>query len=193
MKMRVTAYRGGLQFRDAPSDEPDNIRGQLFLLQTVDVLGPAQNGFLSCSGIVNNTLLQGFVSEKFVRPMLSRQREALVARCLSSMNASARAGQEHHQPFARCVGEMWRAINLPHLDGTDRDQPWSAAAISFMVRNPGPAYQRFRSPQVTAKFTFEAIRPSRKEELRAPFWGVELFERQPQREISWCATTRIRA
>jgi hypothetical protein len=179
-KMRVTAYRGGLNFRSQPELDPANIRGQLFLLQTVDVLGPAQNGFMPCTATIGGAQLQGFASAKFLRPMLTPQREALLDQVHIQHERFKRGlGQEHRPPFAGFVGEMWRAIGMS-LDGTDRDQPWSAAAISFMVRNAGPAYARFRFAAAHSKFTHEAIQARRREDREAPFWGRALFEVRPQ-------------
>lgn len=179
-KMRVTAYRGGLNFRSQPELQPGNIRGQLFLLQTVDVHGPAQNGFLPCAATIDGAQVQGFASAKYLRPMLSPQREALLDRVHIEHERFKRGlGKEHQSPFAGFVGEMWRAIGM-ELDGTDRDQPWSAAAISFMVRHAGPAYARFRFAAAHSKFTHEAIQARRRNDARAPFWGHALFEARPQ-------------
>lgn len=179
-KMRVTAYRGGLNFRSRPELDPANIRGQLFLLQTVDAQGPAQNGFIPCTATIGGAPVQGFASAKYLRPLLSPQREALLDRVHIEHERFKRGlGKEHRAPFAGFVGEMWRAIDMP-LDGTDRDQPWSAAAISFMVRHAGPAYARFRFAAAHSKFTHEAIQARRRNDLRAPFWGHALFEARPQ-------------
>jgi hypothetical protein len=178
--MRVTAYRGGLNFRSQPVLDPANIRGQLFLLQTVDALGPAQNGFIPCTASIGGAQVQGFASAKYLRPMLLPQREALLDQVHSEHERFKRGlGREHRSPFAGFVGEMWRALGM-NLDGTDRDQPWSAAAISFMVRNAGPAYAHFRFAAAHSKFTHEAILARRREDRQAPFWGRALFEVRPQ-------------
>lgn len=180
MKMRVVAYTGGLNFRREPVLDPGNIRGQLFFLNVVETLGPAENGFFPCEAILGGEVVKGFASARFLRPMLSPQREALMD-CVREQHERFKRGlgKEHVQPFAGFVGEMWRAIGL-NLDGTDRDQPWSAACISFMVRRAGSAYERFRFAPAHSRFTHQAIRARRNEDMQAPFWGVELFEAKPQ-------------
>jgi hypothetical protein len=180
MKMRVTAYAGGLNLRSTPTKEPANVIGQLFLLQTVDTTGPAENGFLPCKATVGSAKVRGFASAKYLRPLLSPRREALLDRVRVEYERFQRGlGKEHMAPFAGFVGEMWRAIGL-NLDGTDRDQPWSAAAVSFMVRKAGAAYGNFRFAAAHSKFTHEAIGARRRNDRAAPFWGVELFEARPQ-------------
>lgn len=179
-QMRVTAYRGGLNFRSGPTIAANNILGQLFLLQTVEVTGEAQNGFVPCEAMVGGVKQPGFASAKFLRAMLSPQRERLLDQVFVQHERFKRGlGKEHLEPFSGFVGEMWKALGIK-LDGTDRDTPWSAAAMSFMVRQAGPAYQHFKFAAAHSKFTHAAIRAARKQDVRAPFWGVELFETQPQ-------------
>jgi hypothetical protein len=52
------------------------------------------------------------------------------------------AGKETIDPFFKFVGEMWRNLGL-NFDGKDTGTPWSAACISFMVKNAG--YTRFKA------------------------------------------------
>lgn len=89
-------------------------------------------------------------------------------------------GKEHIAPFSGFVGEMWRAIGNNKLDGTDRDVPWSAAAISFMVRHGGNAYKKFRFAPAHSKFIHHAIQARIGQDMTAPFWGFRLNERRPQ-------------
>lgn len=180
MKMRVVAHRGGLNLRKTPAVAPDNVLGQFTFLQVVDVEGAPQNGFLSCTGTIAGKPQGGFASAKFLRPLQSPQREALLDQAFIEHQRFQRGlGKEHVAPFAGFVGEMWRAIGL-NLDGTDRDQPWSAAAISFMVRNAGPAYARFKFAAAHSRFTHAAIQARRGNDARAPFWGFDLFEARPR-------------
>jgi hypothetical protein len=180
MKMRVVAYAGALNLRSRPEIDPANLLGRLFFLQTVEREGPAENGFLPCTAMLDGGLRSGFASAKFLRPLLSPQREALLDQAEAEYRRFRRGlGKEHLPPFAGFVGQMWRAIGL-NLDGTDRDQPWSAAAVSFMVRNAGPAYRDFRFAAAHSKFTHAAIRARREVDARAPFWGFDLFEARPQ-------------
>jgi hypothetical protein len=98
-------------------------------------------------------------------------------------------GLEYTSPFSGYVGEMWQKIGLD-LDGTDRDQPWSAAAISFMVRNAGDEYRRFKFAASHSKYIHPAIRACEAGDLTVPFWGHRLSERKPQVATSSAKTIR---
>lgn len=180
MEMRVIAYGTGLNLRGAPAATADNVLGKLYFLQKVAVEGPPQNGFLRCTGEVDGKVQSGFASAAHLRPIAASRREDLLDQVSRQYQRFERGlGKEHLEPFSGYVGEMWRALGID-LDGTDRDQPWSAAAISFMVRNSGAAYQPFRFASAHSKFTFAAIQARRKQDRSAPFWGYDLFERPPQ-------------
>ena len=86
-------------------------------------------------------------------------------------------GREHLAPFAGFVGEMWRAIGL-NLDGTNRDIPWSAAFVSFVVHNAG--YAGFRHSASHSKYVHDAIARREGGDAAAPFWGHRLAERSPR-------------
>jgi hypothetical protein len=179
--MVVTAWETGLNFRSVPEKAPNNVIGTLFLLQTVEVTGPAQGDFLPCRASVGGALRDGFASRRFLRPPSTPNREALLRQVHREHTRFERGlGKENLAPFSGFVGEMWKAIGNPHLDGTDVDVPWSAAAISFMVRNAGPAYKRFAFAPAHSKFTHAAIRARLAGDTSAPFWGFRLFERRPQ-------------
>jgi hypothetical protein len=179
--MFVTAYQTALNFRSSPEQRPDNLIGSLFLLQPVETTGPAQGNFLPCRATVGGQVRDGFASQKFLRPPTTPNREALLAQAHREyMRFQRGLGKEHLAPFAGFVGEMWKALGNHELDGTDTDVAWSAAAISFMVRNAGPAYARFRFAQAHSKFTHAAIRARDQNDKKAPFWGFRLFETKPQ-------------
>ena len=74
---------------------------------------------------------------------------------------------------------MWRKIGL-NLDGTDRDQPWSAAAVSFMVRNAGTKYRKFKFAASHSKYIHHAIKAREAEDRSVPFWGFRLNELKPE-------------
>jgi hypothetical protein len=176
----VTAYESALNFRSAPEKVDGNIIGSLFLLQPVEVTGAERNGFVPCRAEVAGRKLKGFAHRSFLREPVTPQREALMAQVHREyMRFERGLGLEHVAPFSGFVGEMWRALGITHLDGTDRDVPWSAAAISFMVRNAGPAYARFTFAPTHSKFTFHAIRARDRKDKKAPFWGFRLFEQRP--------------
>ncbi len=79
---------------------------------------------------------------------------------------------------------MWQAIGID-LDGEDRDVPWSAAAISFMVRNAGKAlsgskYPKFRFAAAHSRYVHDSIKKRQTNDPNAPFCGFDLHEQRPQ-------------
>lgn len=179
--MYVTAYESALNFRSAPEVAPGNLIGSLFLLQEVEVLDDAPNDFVRCRAHVNGEPLEGFASRKFLRLPTTPNREALLARVHAEFMRFERGlGKEHVKPFSGYVGEMWKALRINHLDGTDRDVPWSAAAISFMVRGAGQPYSKFKFAAAHSKFTHHAIRARERNDTSVPFWGFRLHEQRPR-------------
>lgn len=170
-----------LNFRSEPRVHPDTRVGTVYLCQKLQNASQADEpGWISCSADVDGQQTSGFVSQRYVRAPLTRNRENLVASVFTEWMRFARgAGKEHHAPYFRFVGEMWQSIGID-LDGKDRDTPWSAAAISFMVRNAGPAYRHFRFAAAHSKFVNHAINARFDNDERVPFWGYRLDEVQPQ-------------
>jgi hypothetical protein len=176
----VTAYESALNFRSAPERVPGNVIGSLYLLQPVEVLGPANDTFVKCGATVDGKQLVGFASSSYLRAPTTPNREALLAQVHREFMRFKRGlGQEHVKPYAGFVGEMWKALKV-NLDGTDRDQPWSAAAISFMVKNAGTAYAKFKFASGHSKFVHAAIKAREREDLASPFWGYRLHELRPE-------------
>jgi Uncharacterized protein conserved in bacteria (DUF2272)/Bacterial SH3 domain len=179
MKKYVNAL--SLNIRSAPVVDPANKLGVLFLGQPVEVLGATnQPGWVQVSADMSGGRIDGFVAEKFLRNPASDTRELLIAACVREWMRFGRGlGKEHVDPFYKFVGEMWRAIGI-NLDGRDRDVPWSAAAISFMARNAGPAYSRFKFAAAHARYIHQSIAKRDANDVETPFWGFRLHERRPQ-------------
>lgn len=170
-----------LNFRRSPEVAPGNKIGTVFLGQEIERLGEEADGWVRCRAVLEGNAHDGFVAARFLRQPLSPEREALVAAVHREYMRFARGlGKEHIAPFSGFVGEMWRAIGLPNLDGTDRDVPWSAAAVSFMVRNAGPKYANFRFAAAHSKYIHQAIRARLEGDRSVPFWGFRLDEVRPQ-------------
>lgn len=169
-----------LNFRSTPAVAPDNKRGALFLCHPVEILEEdSGNGFCKVRTRFNNTNTNGFVSRGFLREESSQTREDLIAQAIKEWHRFQRGlGKEMVDPFFKFVGEMWRAINID-LDGKDRDQPWSAACISFVARNAGSAYSSFKFAAAHARYIHHSIK---KQEAgsASPFWGFRLHEHKPQ-------------
>lgn len=167
---------------------------RLHLGQVVDVSGNEQAGWLPVTVPLAGGDKTGFVKAVLpsgpftggsellsLREPASPAREALVAAAVVEwVRFKFGQGKETEDPFFRFVGQMWQAISMP-LDGRDADIPWSAAAISFMVRNAAaqaPKYNGFVFNQGHSKFIHDAIKRSGK--AAAPFWGARLHEHLPQ-------------
>jgi len=167
-----------LNFRSQPEG---TIQGQVFLGQRVTNVEDAEvEGWAACRAKIDGAQQTGFVKKELLRNPLSKSREALVESVHAEwMRIRRGTGLEHVAPFSGFVGEMWQAIGLD-LDGTDRDQPWSAAAISFMVRNAGTKYRKFKFAASHSKYIHHAIKAREEEDKRVPFWGFRLNELKPK-------------
>jgi hypothetical protein len=178
-----------LNLRATPSaSSPANVLRVLSLGQPVELIGdqlsgwwPIQPGDGSERGFVKALIDDANgIGTPSLRMPAEAAREALVGAAVRQW-ARFRFGQgkESVDPFFSMVGEMWAAINLPH-DGRD-DIPWSAAAISFMVREAAAdhaAYRTFKFAASHSKYIHDAIRKAG--EAGAPFHGFRLFEHKPQ-------------
>lgn len=178
-----------LNLRATPSaSSPANVLRTLSLGQAVELIGDQQSGWWPVQ--LPDGSERGFVkalvddSDGIGTPSLrvpvEAAREALVAEAVRQWERfKFGQGKESVDPFFKMVGEMWAAIKLPH-DGRD-DIPWSAAAISFMVRQAAAihdGYQQFKFAASHSKYIHDAI--GKAGQAGAPFHGVRLFEQRPQ-------------
>jgi hypothetical protein len=165
-----------LNLRSEPQIRDDNIIAVLMKGQSVDTLGAADTpGWLKVEASVNGGRRGGFVSARLLRDPASAAKERLISAAVTEWVRFDRGtGQEHLAPFHAFVGEMWRAIGQD-LDGRDRDQPWSAAFISFIVRKAGPEYSDFRFAAAHSRYIHDSI-TKRDAGTVAPFWGFRLNE-----------------
>ena len=178
-----------LNLRATPSATSSaNILATLSLGQPVTLLGDQQSGWWpvrladgSEQGFVKGLIddADGIGTPSLRLPAAPAQ-EALVAAAVEQW-ARFRFGQgkETVDPFFRYVGEMWAALHLPH-DGRE-DIPWSAAAMSFIVRQAAAShvgYQSFKFAASHSTYIHDAI--VKAGQAGAPFHGVRLFEARPQ-------------
>lgn len=173
-----------LNLRSEPLIAPHTRLGILHLCQPVEVRGEAgAAGWLRVSAALDGQMQEGVASARFLRTPAADAREALIAQAIREwLRFEQGLGREFDDPFAGFVGEMWQAIGMA-LDGRDRDVPWSAAAISFMVRNAGATfaqYRNFRFAAAHARYIHDAIVRRRADDAGAPFWGFRLHERRPE-------------
>lgn len=181
-----------LNLRSSPSSSsPANRIGTLYLGHPVDEIGPATvPGWTEVKTMIDDTNHTGVVKSAIdgipsLRDPVAPAREALAAQAIKEWLRFERGqGKEHHSPFYKFVGEMWQAIGMD-LNGKDRDVPWSAAAISFMVRNAGddskfPKYKSFKFAAAHSRYMHDSIVQRDKNNNNAPFWGFQLHEKRPQ-------------
>jgi hypothetical protein len=178
-----------LNLRSAPAIDPQNRLAILHLGQAVQVLGPAPvPDWLQVQVAIGNATKTGFLKGVIeglpsLRDPAPAPREALVTEAIVQwLRFEKGLGQEHLTPFFRYVGEMWQSIGLD-LDGKDRDQPWSAACISYIVRNVGaavPKYRKFKFAPAHAAYMHDSIVKRKNGNTQAPFWGFRLHEKRPQ-------------
>jgi hypothetical protein len=188
-----------LNLRSEPRVAASTRLGTLHLGQRVEVLGPAaEPGWLDVRAVLNGEIREGVVKEEIapqpatgfvprtsLREAVSPEREAVIAEAIGQwLRFDKGLGKEHQTPYFQHVGQMWQAIGL-NLDGQDSDVPWSAAAISFMVRRAGQAqpasrYGRFKFAAAHARYLHASIKARRTNDLQAPYWGFRLHEQRPQ-------------
>jgi hypothetical protein len=165
-----------LNLRSDPQVADGNISAVLVKGQPVDVVGPAAaQGWVEVDANVAGVVRRGFVSARLLRDPVSEAKERLISGAVAEwLRFDRGAGLEHVAPFHSFVGEMWRAIDQ-NLDGRDRDQPWSAAFISWIVRRAGPEYAGFRFAAAHSRYINDSIR-KREAGASSPFWGFRLHE-----------------
>lgn len=163
--------------------------GILHLCQPVKEIGPAsKEGWVEIDAEIDGATKRGVVKAEIdelpsLREPVSPAREALVAEAIKEwLRFEQGQGKEHVDPFSDFVGQMWQAIDL-NLDGKDRNVAWSAAAISFMVRNAGasfPKYKNFKFHKRHSVYMHDSIKKQRAGDTNVPFWGFRLFQKRPE-------------
>jgi hypothetical protein len=169
-------HSDALNLRREPQVKDGNIIAELVKGQALSVLGPADTpGWLNVEATIGGTRRQGFVSERLLRDPVSDAKERLISAAVAEwVRFDKGTGQEHLAPYHTFVGAMWNAIGQT-LDGRDRDQPWSAAFISWIVRQAGPEYAGFRFAAAHSRYIHDSIR-KRDTGSSSPFWGFRLKE-----------------
>lgn len=168
-----------LNLRQTPRIEEGNIIRALPLAQEVEVLnGTPSDRFWEVETVIDGQTLRGFVSSTFLRELVSPAKEVLISAAVKEwLRFEQGDGLEFQDPFFRFVGEYWRAIGH-NLDGRDRDQPWSAAFISFVARQAD--YSNFRFAVAHHHYIRDAVQKRQSNDSTAPFWGFDLDEHKPQ-------------
>jgi hypothetical protein len=179
-----------LNLRSKPEVDPANRLAILHIGQPIQEDRPAEENpeWIKVKVDVDGTQTEGFVKKEIngvttLRSPVSAGREALVAQAIKEWLRFERGeGQETHDPYYKFVGEMWQAIGV-NLDGRDDDVPWSAAAISYMVRHAGatvPKYLKFKFASAHSVYFHDSIKKAQANDPDAPFFGVRHFTAHPQ-------------
>lgn len=127
---------------------------------------------------------QGVVFGKYLREPASVQVEALLQAAIAEwLRFDKGKGNEKQSPYYRYVREMWAAIGEPY-DGRSKypngkDVPWSAAFISWVVRQAGKKYENFRFDASHSVFVNNAIKARYIQQKNKPFWGYAFNEQRP--------------
>lgn len=165
---RMIVNTDGLNLRSSPAITPNNIILSLSLGQEIEVVNaPEGQRFWEVKIAINGQSKQGFASSRFLRLPLSQPKEKLIQASVKEWARFNRgAGKEHKDPFFRYVGEYWQAIGS-NLNGRDRGFPWSAAFISFIVRQTG--YSNFKFSASHSRYILDAKTKRSNNNMNAPF------------------------
>lgn len=165
-----------LNLRGEPNVVDGNILAVLSKGHEVTVLGESDNaGWVEVEVSLGGGTRRGFVASRLLRDPVSDDKEKLVGAAVAEwIRFDKGAGKEHRDPYYRYVGEMWEGIGM-NLDGKDRDVPWSAAFISFVLRSAGTAYSGFKFAAAHARYIHDSIK-KRQSAVDSPFWGFRLHE-----------------
>ncbi len=90
-----------------------------------------------------------------------------------------KGGQESEDPYWERVGDYWKAVGFPNLTGKDTQEPWSAAFISWVMKEAGWG-ERFSYSEWHATYIRNSIIARRKGDKSFAYWGYRLSERAPQ-------------
>lgn len=182
-----------VNFRSGP-ELGENKVGSLYLAQEVEVTGDQEGDrWLPARATIEGAVTAGFVSKNVLRDPLSGSKEALVQETVKQWLRFHRGTKKEYQtrerndnpppkyvntePYIDYVGEFWQSIGVD-LDGLDRDVPWSAAFISYVVREAG-GYDGFVYSAAHARYCHKAIRAKLDDETH-PFWGFRIADHKPQ-------------
>lgn len=166
-----------LNLRNAP--KTGAVISELPRATPVTVTGPSPVvGWVAVKVGTGASTESGFVSEKLLRdPVSDTKEELMLVASTEWMRFDKGTGQEHQSPYFKFVGEMWGALGLD-LDGKDRDMPWSAAYISWCVRNAG-GYTGFKFSASHSKYIVDGI-SKKLSGTAAPFGGFEIGDKKPE-------------
>lgn len=90
-----------------------------------------------------------------------------------------KGGQESEDPYWERIGDYWKAVGFPNLTGKDTNEPWSAAFISWVMKEAGMG-SRFSYSEWHATYIRNSIIARKQGDKQFAYWGYRLRERAPQ-------------
>ncbi|WP_447797763.1 DUF2272 domain-containing protein [Pseudomonas moraviensis] len=178
-----------LNLRSDPVVDPTNRLGILHLGQQLTVLdGSTDTEWMKVKAKIKEKDIIGYVKQNINgvfshREPVSAPRETLVSNAIAQwLRFDQGQGMEYNKPYSGYVGEMWKSIKLS-LDGNDRDMPWSAAFISFVIRKSVAVenkYKNFKFASSHSRYLHDSIIRRQSDDVSVPFWGYRLNEQIPQ-------------
>jgi hypothetical protein len=178
-----------LNLRSDPIVDPTNRLGILHLGQALTVVDDNPSvDWVKVKAKIKESEIIGYVKRVIngvfsLRELVAAHREALVKNAIKQwMRFDQGQGVEYNKPYSGYVGEMWKSIEL-NLDGNDRDMPWSAAFISFVVRKSSAEvnkYANFKFASSHSRYLHDSIIKKQRGDVSVPFWGYRLNEQMPQ-------------
>ncbi|MFK3710167.1 DUF2272 domain-containing protein [Leclercia adecarboxylata] len=121
----------------------------------------------------------GVIFGLYLRELASPAIEALVQSTIAEwVRFDKGNGDERQSPYYRYIREMWAEIGEPY-DGRDTKEPWSAAFISWVVKQAGKGYENFKFASGHSVFVNNAIKARLTQRLDKPFWGYRIDEEKP--------------
>ncbi len=168
----------GLRLRNAPNGV---IIRDLTIGERVEVTGDAGNAWLYVRAGSTDGVAFGKYLREPARPAVEALLQATFAEWLRFEKGEA---NEKADPYYRYVRDMWAAIGEPY-DGRSKysngeDVPWSAAFISWVVRQAGQGYENFRFAARHSEFVNNAIKARVTNREDKPFWGYRTAEKRPE-------------
>lgn len=90
-----------------------------------------------------------------------------------------KGGQEAEDPYSDRVADYWKVVGFDQLTGKDTHEPWSAAFISWVMKQAGMG-DRFSYSEWHATYIRNSIFARRDGDKSFAYWGYRLSERAPQ-------------
>ena len=96
-----------------------------------------------------------------------------------SNKITKKGGLENEDPYWERIGDYWKAVNFPNLTGKDTDQAWSAAFMSWVMKQAEMG-DRFSYSEWHATYIRNSIIARKKGDKSFGYWGYRLNERAPK-------------